>query len=88
MPTILSVLCLYGIKATEDLEELDEINEGTKIQDTDHPDQNNESSSHLSTETPIVDVHQECALPFQALVTIDDSIPEIRYEPSDKEQTE
>ena len=75
-------------KAMEDLEELDEINESTNIQDTDHTDQTNESSSRLSTETPIVDVHRECALPFKALAPIDDSIPDIGHEPSDKEQTE
>jgi hypothetical protein len=72
----------------EDLIVLDEINEGKNIQDTDHTDQTNESSSRLSTETPIVDVHRECALPFKALAPIDDSIPEIGHEPSDKEQTE
>jgi len=72
-------------KAMEDLEELDEINEGTNIQDTDHTDETNESYSRLSTETPIVDVHRECALPFKALAPIDDSIPEIGHEPSDKE---
>ena len=74
----------------EDLVEFDEINEGTNIQDTDHTDRTNqyESSSPLSTETPIVDVHQECVLPFKALAPIDDSIPEIGHEPSDEEQTE
>ena len=54
----------------EYLEGLDEINEGTE--DTDHTDQINqydihlESSSRLSTETLIVDVHRECTLPFKA----------------------
>ena len=57
---------------------LDEINEGKNIQDTDHTDQTNESSSRL----------RECALPFKALAPIDDSISEIGHEPSDKEQTE
>ena len=75
-------------KAMEDLEELDEINESTNIQDTDHTNETNEFSSRLSTETPIVDVHRECALPFKALAPIDDSIPDIGHEPSDKEQTE
>ena len=81
-------------KAMDELEELDRINEGTKTEDTDHTHQTNqynihlESSSRLSTETPIVDVHRECALPFKALAPIDDSIPEIGHEPSDEEQTE
>jgi hypothetical protein len=68
-------------KAMDELEEFDENN----MQDTDHTDETNESSSRLSTETPIVDVHRECALPFKALASIDDSIPEIGHEPSDKE---
>jgi len=53
-------------KAMDELEELDEIKEGT----------NNDHTDETSTETPIVDVHRECALPFKALAPIDDIIPE------------
>jgi hypothetical protein len=53
-------------KAMDELEELDEIKKGT----------NNDHTDETSTETPIVDVHRECALPFKALAPIDDIIPE------------
>jgi hypothetical protein len=50
-------------KAMGELEELDRINEGMNTKNIDHIDQTNqydihfESSSHLSTETLIFDVH-------------------------------
>ena len=42
-------------KAMEDQEEIDKINEGTNIQDTDHTDQTNESSSPFKAFSPIDD---------------------------------
>ena len=78
----------------DELEELDRIKEGTNTEDNDHTDQINqydihlESSSHLSTETPIVDVHRECPLPFKTRAPVDGIIPEVGHEPSDEEQTE
>ena len=57
----------------DELEELDRIKEGRNTEDSDHTDQTNqydihlESFSRLGNETPIVDVHRECALPFKAL---------------------
>ena len=53
-------------KAMDELEELDEIKEGT----------NNDHNDETSTETPIVDVHRECALPFKAFSPTDGIIPE------------
>ena len=81
-------------KAIDELEELDRINEGTITEDTDHTDQTNhydihiQSSSRLSTETPIVDIHEECALLLKALDPIDGIIPEVGHEPTDEEQSE